>query len=164
MQKLITHLTVWFSKEVFHGFLPFLFEWQKFKTLIMVWWLAWFSNWSPKCLWHNWLWSAIAKITCYWFLKTYCKLVYLSKKSILVNLGNSFSKPASVFCGVHQGSVLGPLLFLVYVNDMSQAVKCHLFLCANNSCFACQHKEINEIGKQLNVDFSNICDWFEDNK
>ena len=28
----------------------------------------------------------------------------------------------------------------------------------------CQHKDINEIEKQLNVDFSNICDWFVDNK
>ena len=47
---------------------------------------------------------------------------------------------------------------------MSQAVKCHLFLYADDSCLVCQHKDINEIEKQLNVDFSNICDWFVDNK
>ena len=47
---------------------------------------------------------------------------------------------------------------------MSQAVKCDLFLYADDSCLVCQHKDINEIGKQLNVDFSNICDWLVDNK
>ena len=47
---------------------------------------------------------------------------------------------------------------------MSQAVKCHLFLYADDSCLVCQHKDVNEIKKQLNVDFSNICDWFVDNK
>ena len=78
----------------------------------------------------------------------------------MVNLGNNFSQPASVSCGVPQGSILGPLSFLIYVNDMSQAVKCNLLLYANDSCLVCQHKNINEIEKRLNVDVSNICDWF----
>ena len=59
---------------------------------------------------------------------------------------------------------MGPLLFSIYANDTPQAVKCRLFLYANDSCLVCQHKGINEIEKQLNVDFFNICDWFLDNK
>ena len=89
---------------------------------------------------------------------------YLSNRSFLVNLGNNFSQPASVSCSVPQGSILGPLLFLIYVNDMSQAVKCDLFLYADDTCLVCQHKDINKIENQLNEDFSNICDWFVDNK
>ena len=89
---------------------------------------------------------------------------YLFNISFLVNLGNDFSQPASVSCGVPQGSVLGPLLFLIYVNDMSQAVKCDLFLYADDTCLVCQHKDINKIENQLNEDFCNICDWFVDNK
>ena len=89
---------------------------------------------------------------------------YLSNRSFKVNLGNNFSQPASVSCGAPQGSILGPLLFLIYVNNMSQAVKSDLFLYAYDSCLVCQHRGINEIGKQLNVDFSSICDWFVDNK
>ena len=83
---------------------------------------------------------------------------YLSHRSFLVNLGNIFSQHASVSCGVPQRFILGSLLLLIYVNDMSQAVKYHLFLYAYDSCLACQHKNINEIEKQLNVDFSNIYD------
>ena len=47
---------------------------------------------------------------------------------------------------------------------MSQAVKCDLFLHADDTCLLCQHKDINKIENQLSVDFCNICDWFVDNK
>ena len=47
---------------------------------------------------------------------------------------------------------------------MSQAVKCNVFLYADDTCIVCQDKDINEIGKQLNKNFENICDWFVDNK
>ena len=102
--------------------------------------------------------TGFSKCTVNWFKS------YLSSRSFKVNLGNIFFQPASVSCGVPQGSILGPILFLIYVNDMSQAVKCHLFLYADDSCLVCQHKDMNVIKKQLNVDFSNICDWFVDNK
>ena len=47
---------------------------------------------------------------------------------------------------------------------MSQAVKCDLFLYADDTCLVCQHKDINKIENLLNKDFCNICDWFVDNK
>ena len=56
------------------------------------------------------------------------------------------------------------VLFLTNVNGMLQAVKCNFFLYANDSCIACQHKDINETEIKLNEDCSNICDWFVDNK
>ena len=83
---------------------------------------------------------------------------YLINRTFLVNLGNAFSQPACVSSGVPQGSILGPLLFLIYINDMSQAVKCNLFLYADDTCLVCQHKDINGIEKQLNKDFDRICD------
>ena len=83
---------------------------------------------------------------------------YLINRTFLINLGNAFSQPASVSSDVPQGSILSPLLFLTYSNDMSEAVKCNLSLYDNDTCLVCQHKYIIEIEKQLNKDFESICD------
>ena len=91
-------------------------------------------------------------------------LSYLSNGSFLVKSGYNYSQPASVSCSVPQGSILGLLVFLIYVNDMSQAVKCDLFLYADDTCLVCQHENISKIKNQLNEDFCNICDWFVHNK
>ena len=54
---------------------------------------------------------------------------YLSTHTFTVNLENSFSKVSSMSCSVPQGSILGPLLFLIYANDVPMvAIKCNLFL------------------------------------
>ena len=58
----------------------------------------------------------------------------------------------------------GPLFVLIYVNGTPQAVKCDLFLYADDTCLICQHKNINKIENQLNEDFCNISDWLVDNK
>ena len=47
---------------------------------------------------------------------------------------------------------------------MPQAVKSNLFLYADNSCLVFQGKDVIEIEKQLNADFTNICEWFVDNR
>ena len=53
---------------------------------------------------------------------------YLSNRLFRVNLGNCYSDLSNITCRVPQGSILGPLLFLIYVNDMLLAVKSNLFL------------------------------------
>ena len=63
---------------------------------------------------------------------------YLSNRKFMVNLENSFSEVSSISCGVPQGSILGPLLFLIYANDIPMAVKCDLFLYADDTCLVFQ--------------------------
>ena len=55
---------------------------------------------------------------------------YLTNRSFIVNVGKEFSSPGKLYCGVPQGSILGPLLFLLYVNGIPQAVNSELLLYA----------------------------------
>ena len=58
----------------------------------------------------------------------------------------------------------GTLLFLIYMNDMPQAVKSNLFLYFDDSYLVFQGKHVIEIEKQLNGGFTNICELFVDNR
>ena len=89
---------------------------------------------------------------------------YISNRSFIVNVENDYSDPGDLNCGVPQGSILGPLLFLLYVNDMPQAIECDLLLYADDSVLIFTHKNINTINEQLNKDFNSLCEWFVDNK
>ena len=89
---------------------------------------------------------------------------YLTDRAFLVSIENKYSSISKISCGVLQGSILGPLLFLIYVNDMKQAVSSDLLLYADDSCLVFQHKHVTEIETHLNNDFSNLCEWFLDNK
>ena len=58
---------------------------------------------------------------------------YLSNRRFQVNIKNKYSNVANINCGVPQGSILGPLLFQIYVNDMPHVADCELFLYADDS-------------------------------
>ena len=81
-----------------------------------------------------------------------------------MNIKNKHSSTAKIECGVPQVSILGHLLFLLSVNDMKQAVNCDLFLYTDDSCLVYQHNDVSKIEQNLRKNFSDICDWFFDNK
>ena len=89
---------------------------------------------------------------------------YLTNRYLTVNVEDSFSEQAHLACGVPQGSILGPLIFLMYVNDMSQAVKCDLYLYADDSCLVYTGNDVKIIEDNLNKNFNSLCDWFVENK
>ena len=77
---------------------------------------------------------------------------------------NAYSDKAAITYGVPQGSILGPLTFLIYIKDIPQAVDSELLLYADDTCLDFQQGDIKEIEERLNRDFSTLVDWFVDNK
>ena len=98
------------------------------------------------------------KNTVIWFKSYPCEWKFK------ININTSYSSPSNLLCGVPQGSILGLLLFLLYINDLPQAVVSDSLLYADDTCIVFQHKSEIEIEKQLIRDFSSLCDWFVDNK
>ena len=89
---------------------------------------------------------------------------YLDDRYFVVNVEGTFSEKALLSCGVPQGSILGPLIFLLYVNDMAQSVQCDLYLYADDSCLVYTSKDVCKIQETLNKNFNSLCDWFVENK
>ena len=81
---------------------------------------------------------------------------YLTSRIFFVNIGEETSLPGELSCGVPQSSILGPLIFLLYVNNMPQAVDCDLLLYADDSCVVFRDNNINEIERQLNKNFNSL--------
>ena len=89
---------------------------------------------------------------------------YLTNPTTFLEIKGFQSSEKDFKCGVPQGSILGPLLFLIYVNDMCQAVNCDLSLYADDSYLTVTHRELEVIEDSLNANLSVLCDWFVDNK
>ena len=88
---------------------------------------------------------------------------YLSEQKLNININTSYSNPSNLIFGVPQGSILGPLLFLLCINVLPQAIVSNLLLYADDTSIVFQHKNVTEIEKQLLTDFSSFCDWFVNN-
>ena len=90
---------------------------------------------------------------------------YLSNRKQFVKIGKHKSKLKNITCGVPQGSVLGPLLFILYINDLHKACttgNTRIFADDTNIFFKCKDiKEITTIGSQI---MTQLQGWFKANK
>ena len=85
---------------------------------------------------------------------------YLGNRMQTVSLGSVNSDIQTVCCGVPQGSVLGPLLFLIYINDFhncSELLDFPLFADAANLFF--KQKDINILESEINSEVPNVQIW-----
>ena len=90
---------------------------------------------------------------------------YLQDRYQFVQCGNSKSSCQLVKYGVPQGSILGPLLFLVQINDLTKVVKaCNIQMYADDTVIYVSQKSISEVEKALTSDMANIAKWLENNR
>ena len=73
---------------------------------------------------------------------------YLSNRNQYVSTNGFDSSLTSINCGILQGSVLGPLLFLLYINDLNQVIKfCKVHHFADDTNLLCLSNSIKKLNK-----------------
>jgi len=86
---------------------------------------------------------------------------YLFRRSQVVLLGRSRSDLKYTNCGVPQGSVLGPLLFLTYVNDIATYIKASISLFADDTTLFYSHKCPVQLHSVLTQNLCTLHHWSE---
>ena len=90
---------------------------------------------------------------------------YLTNRQQFVTVNGKDSDLRTMKFGVPQGSVLGPLLFLIYINDLYLSIKYstarHF---ADDTCLLIHHKSLKKIKKLLNRDLKSLNEWLKANK
>jgi hypothetical protein len=90
---------------------------------------------------------------------------YLTNRSQCVCFNGSLSGSKRITCGVPQGSILGPLLFLIYVNDLSKTSRIlHFVLFADDTNVFISDKSLESLFKRANCELKLISSWFKANR
>ena len=90
---------------------------------------------------------------------------YLNNCTQKCVVNGSLSKVCSLGCGVPQGTILGPLLFLIYINDLPNCLSfCQPRMYADNTHTTYASADLHSMQSSLNRDLSNIHKWLLCNK
>ena len=84
---------------------------------------------------------------------------YIQNRYQRVTLNGTESDWRSISAGVPQGSVLGPLLFLVYINDLTENIKSQMRLFADDSSVFTPVKNVEVTHEQLVKDLETVSNW-----
>ena len=89
---------------------------------------------------------------------------YLTDRKQFVALNGKSSLLTEVLLGVPQGSILGPLLFLLYINDLPLASKLFALLFADDTTLLASSNSVESLVEFVNIELKKICDFFRTNK
>ena len=87
-----------------------------------------FDTIDHKLLLQKMKYLGFAESTINWFTS------YLANMTFVVDVNGELSKSSNLTCSVPKGSIQGPLLFIIYVNDIPKSVSCDFLLYAEDSC------------------------------
>ncbi len=90
---------------------------------------------------------------------------YLKQRRQVTTVGDAISSELEIKCGVPQGSILGPLLFICYVNDIGR--NCSMttpFIYADDTALLAHGSSKEELEWKLQYDIDNLKTWFVKNK
>ena len=94
-----------------------------------------------------------------WFLS------YLSKCKQFVSVNGSPSDYLKVSCGVPQGSVLGPLLFVIYINDLPSVSKVlSFYVFADDTNIFYSSRDLFTLQKVMNRELKKVKKWLDANQ
>ena len=88
---------------------------------------------------------------------------YLTDRKQLVQFSSACSQPEPTVCGIPQGSIVGPLLFIIYINDLPDATNLLKTFLYDTSLFY-SHKDPNQLIRVMNCELSKISEWLKANK
>jgi len=89
---------------------------------------------------------------------------YLNNRSQRVDINGTISESKTISIGVLQGSSLGPLLFLCFINDMPRSSLFFSLLFADDTACLASHPDINTLYNMVNLELQKIACWFKANK
>ena len=90
---------------------------------------------------------------------------YLDNRSQFVQIDDVMSERREIGFGVPQGSILGPLLFSLYINDITSSIKkSNIILYADDTAIFCRSSNIDSLQKTLTEDMESVSEWLKNNK
>ena len=90
---------------------------------------------------------------------------YLANRMQLVQFTSTCSQPEPIVCDIPQGSILRPLLFIIYINNLPNASNLlKTFLFADDTSLFYSHKDPNQLIRVMNCELSKISEWLKVNK